>query len=175
MTFSPTRTFTYAQTGLTTAAAGNVIRAATWDAGWTEVQTALSQLGAGSVGYPRLIAGTSLVNFNTANTDTAITITSPTTLYRFVSVIFSSPTASLSTANWGLFSAAGGGGTQLFAAGQAMTITTAAANVNNNFQAVNFANVSTFAINFTTLFFRVGTAQGSPATANVSISIEPLP
>jgi hypothetical protein len=116
------------------------------------------------------------VNFNSANTDTAITIQLPAgaTSYQVLSVKIANPSASLSTSTWGLFSATGGGGTAIFAAGQANTVTTAAANTNNNSMLAAPATAGTQAYNFATLQFRVGTAQGSAATANVMIEIAPI-
>jgi hypothetical protein len=114
------------------------------------------------------------INFNSANTDNAIPITLPAgaVAYRVAGLRIGNASASISTATFGLFSAAAAAGTAIFAAGQAITVTTASANTNNNAMTVTPANQNTQFYNFTTLFFRVGTAQGSAATADVTIDID---
>lgn len=114
------------------------------------------------------------VNFNAANSDNAIAITLPAGVSRYsvLSVILSNASASISTATVaGLFTAAAGGGTNLVTGG-AITVTATTANSANSSQ--SFAGVSTVDSNSTTLFFRVGTAQGSAATADVVILINVL-
>jgi hypothetical protein len=54
-----------AATGATTAAAGNVIRSATWNSIFTDIQTALTQLGQGTFAPPS--SGIVLVNGANAN------------------------------------------------------------------------------------------------------------
>ena len=115
-----------------------------------------------------------LVDFNTANTDYPIAITLPTGFTRYIvnSVRLTGASASLTTATCGLFPAAGGAGAALVAGGTAITVSTASEETVNNAQAFTVppANTSHTA---TTLYFRVGTAQGSPATGTVSIYIYP--
>lgn len=117
------------------------------------------------------------VNGNSANTDTPINITLPDnfgiTKYRINAIFVSNrgTTASLTTATAGLFTAAGGGGTAI-AANQALsTITSNADNVANNIMALTQANLR---LSDTTLFFRIGTAQGAATTLDVFIYISPL-
>lgn len=115
------------------------------------------------------------VNFNVANTDTAITLALPTGVSRYViqGVRIDNPSAALSTATCGVFTATGGGGTPIVSTG-AITITTNAANTPNNAQALTLAISNTnITFNLTTLYFRVGTAQGSAATGDVTILIFP--
>jgi hypothetical protein len=114
------------------------------------------------------------INFNSTNTDNAIAVTLPAgaIAYRVAGLRIGNASASISTATFGLFSAAAAAGTAIFAAGQAITVTTASANTNNNAMTVTPANQNTQFYNFTTLFFRVGTAQGSAATADVTIDID---
>lgn len=118
----------------------------------------------------------SAVNFNSANTDNAITITLPTgfTRYRMNSLIISGASASLTTATFGLFTAAAAGGTAIVASGTAITVNTASESTNNNSQLANGANAGTMSFTETTLYFRVQTAQGSAATASVTLFIQPL-
>ena len=116
------------------------------------------------------------VNFNAANTDTSIPITLPPgfTRYRVTSIYISGASASLSTATFGVFTAAAGGGTAVVTGGSAITVTTASENTNNNAQAATLNNATTESYTAATLFFRVGTAQGSAATGNVTLMISPL-
>lgn len=116
------------------------------------------------------------INFNSGNTDNAIPITLPpgVTNYRVVNVQIANASASISTATFGVFSATGGGGTAIMAAGQVITVTSSAANANNNAQTATPATANTESYNFATLYFRVGTAQGSAATGDVIITISPL-
>lgn len=116
------------------------------------------------------------VNFNSANTDTSLTISLPSgyTRYRISNVVISGASASLTTATFGLFTAAAGGGTAVIASGTAITVSTASEGTVNNMQTTAPANVNTQSQNETTLFFRVQTPQGSAATATVSINYTPV-
>lgn len=116
------------------------------------------------------------VNFNSANTDNAISITLPTgfSRWRMGGLTISGASASLTTSNWGLFTSTGGGGTAIFSAGQANTVSTASENTTNNMQLVTHAGVNTTSYNATTIYFRVGTAQGSAATGNVTVFFQPV-
>lgn len=118
-----------------------------------------------------------LVNFNSGNTDTAITINLPAgvTNYKISSILIANPSASLSTATFGVFTAAAAGGTAIVTAATAITITTASGNTNNNMMSATVNNQNTMSFNLTTLYFRVATAQGSAATGSVIIHVQPLP
>lgn len=115
------------------------------------------------------------VNFNSANTDTALAFTLPTGITRYVvlALRISNASASISTATCGLFTATGGGGAAI-AATQAITVTATAADVVNNTMLLTGINNSTNAYNDATLQFRVTVAQGSAATADVILYIVPL-
>ena len=115
------------------------------------------------------------VNFNSANTDTSVAITIPTGVSRYFvnAARVGNCSASVSTATAGLFTASGGGGVAVVTT-TAMTITTAATDTNNNSQVLGVNNPNTQSYNDTTLFFRIGTAQGSAATCDVNISIVPI-
>jgi hypothetical protein len=113
------------------------------------------------------------VNFNSANTDNAITIKLPTgyTRYTNVGAWITNASASLTTSTVGLFSATGGGGTALFTA-QAVTVSTSTDAATNNAQQIQPANGGTASYTiggFPTLQFRVQNAQGSAATGDVTI------
>lgn len=116
------------------------------------------------------------VNFNSANTDTAATVVLPSGFARYAvaSVKIVNASATLTTATVGMFSAAAAGGTPIVASGSAVTVSSAAANTNNNMQTLTPANAATQSFNFASLFFRVQTAEGSAATADVIIEVVPL-
>jgi hypothetical protein len=119
---------------------------------------------------------TRTVNFNSANSDTQIPIVLPAgfTRYRISSVVISHASQTLTTATFGLFTAAGGAGTALIAGGTAITVSTASENTNNNMQTNAAINTNTESFNASSVFFRVGTAQGAAATADVTISYTPV-
>lgn len=116
------------------------------------------------------------VNFNSANTDNAITITLPSGYSRFqVSNVFiSHASGTLTTSTFGVFTATGGGGTALVASGTACTITTASEGTNNNAMNCTIAVTGAQSFNVSTVYFRVQTPQGSAATADVTLDIRPL-
>lgn len=117
------------------------------------------------------------VNLNSGNTDTAITINSPTPNYRInaVLVVNTGTTASLTTVTAGLFTTTGGGGLAL-AANQALAAITAnAVNTDANALSLTATVGIRTKINSTTLQFRVGTAQGAAATGDVYVYIQPMP
>lgn len=125
--------------------------------------------------FPMTIAAG--VNFNSGNTDTAITVPLPPAFTRYLvsSCRISGASASLTTATCGLFTAAAGAGTAIVASGTAITVSTASENTNNNAQSLTVANGGTQSYTQPTLYFRVQTPQGSAATANVTLTIAALP
>lgn len=125
---------------------------------------------------PAAIEFKASVNFNSANTDTSIPITLPPgfTRYRMSSVNISGASADISTATAGVFTAAAGAGVAIVTGASAITVTSATANTNNNAQSMTLVNAGTISFTSATLFFRVGTAQGSAATGTVTISIIPV-
>lgn len=115
------------------------------------------------------------VDFN-AVADTVIALTLPTTNYRLFlcSITNQGTTASLTTAQFGLFSAAAGGGTAVIASGTAMSpLTSNAANTATSYMQTA-PSISAW-YNFTTLYFRVTQAQGAAASGSVYIFVQPLP
>lgn len=117
------------------------------------------------------------INFNSATTDTPIAINLPAgfTRYRVSTIIISGASASLSTATCGVFTGAGGTGVAIVANASSITVTASTTDINNNMQALTIANQNTLALSDGTIFFRVVGAQGSAATANVTVHYEPLP
>lgn len=121
------------------------------------------------------------VNFNSANADTAIPFTLPTGMTRILGwrVHVYGATASLTAANFGIFPATGGVGTALIGAGSTLTITTGTDSSANNAQSNALTQTTTYVAASlatpNTVYFRVGTAVGSAATAQVVIEYYPLP
>jgi len=115
------------------------------------------------------------INFNSANTDNAITVSLPPGITRYVvfRIFIGNASASISTATAGVFTGAGATG-QTMAATQALTVTATAADTNNNNMAMTGTNANTMAYNDTTIYFRVVNPQGSAATADVTLIIHPL-
>lgn len=116
------------------------------------------------------------VNFNSANTDTALPITLPPGFTRYVvqSVRISGASQTLTTATAGAFTAAAGGGVAVVTAASAITVSTAADATNNNTQAMTVNNAATESYTAAILYFRVATAQGAAATGTVTIAITPM-
>lgn len=115
------------------------------------------------------------INFNSANTDNTLTFSLPAgvTRWRVSNMFICKASASISTATVGVFTGAGGTG-QTIAANQAITITQSAANINNNGMVLVTTNGATEHYDVTTIFLRIGTAQGSAATADLVFEIIPL-
>lgn len=139
----------------------------------------VAQMGSTSYGVSQFGFVAAAVNFNSANTDTAIAISLPTGFSRYLvnAVRISGASASITTATFGLFTATGGGGTTIISGGTAITVSSASdASSNNSMSAaVSNANTQSYTLaSFPTLYFRVVNAQGSAATANVEIIIVPL-
>jgi hypothetical protein len=144
--------------------------------GSTAVPSDLTPAQINSITACGIISSTVTVDFNSGSTDNAITIVLPTgvTKYQFNAILINSASATLASANFGVFTSTGGGGTAIVSAGTATTVTTASDNTNNNMQNVSITNVGTTSWAATTIYFRVGTASASPATAKVTVSYRPL-
>lgn len=112
------------------------------------------------------------VNFNSASTDNPVAVYLPggstTERYVVVACYLNNASASISTATASLRGGPGATGATL-AADQAITVTATAVATNNNAMALSMTNTNTEAYVYPTLYFRVGTAQGSAATADVII------
>lgn len=152
--------------------------------GVNSVKVSVSNSGARTVAFAQhnatYLGGYLLaVDLNSANTDNALTITLPTgiTRYRVLHVLCfnAGPATSLTTATAGLFTATGGGGVAI-AANQALSAITQSADdtVANGMQ-LTAANAPNTRFADTTLFVRVGTAQGASAFGDFYVFIQPLP
>lgn len=131
-----------------------------------------------TVATPQLMF-TSPVDFNTANTDYAITIKLPAgyTRYRLASasIVNTGTTASLTTATFGIFTDVAAGGTAIVASGTALSpLTSNAAQTAGALFLATIATASTMYFTDTTLFFRTQTAQGAAASGLVAVQIIPL-
>lgn len=110
-----------------------------------------------------ILGSITAADLNVALSDNAITMVS--SRYIIDKLTVENASANLTLATAGLFTAAGGGGTTL-AADQVLSALTAS----TKFDDLTLAAVAgTDVVTSGTLYFRVGTAQGAPATANVWI------
>ena len=111
-----------------------------------------------------LLASSDAVDLNSATTDTAVTVNA--TRYLIDKITLENPSAAVTTATMGLFTAAGGGGTTLCAdqaLSGSLTATTKIMHLTK--QSVVDSDSRTDG----TLYVRVGSAEGSAATTNVKI------
>lgn len=151
---------------------------ATCTLGSTCLSTQASQM-AFAPGF-MVVGHVSGVNFNSANTDNAIAVSLPTGYTRYMGTQFkiTNASAAITTATFGVFPATGGSGTAIVNAGTAITVSSSADATNNNAQNLNGNNVGSESFTLAgtpTLYFRVGTAQGSPATGDVTVYASPVP
>jgi hypothetical protein len=112
-----------------------------------------------------------------ATGDTSLVIASPVTAYRVDAVLVRNKgtTASLTMARAGLFTAPAAGGLALAADQPLSAITSNVLNTDANLLGLTTTVGSRTAIDTTTLYFRVGTAQGAAASADIYVYIRPLP
>lgn len=153
-----------------------LLDAASLTMGWSGV-LANARGGTGVAAGPPIYTITATgVNMNAvADTQFAITLPSGFTRYRLQTLMISHASVSLTTAtvvHYGLFTAAAAGGTAVVA-DTTSTISSTAESTNNNAQFI--APGITATLTDATLFFRVITAHGSAATADVVLQIQPLP
>jgi hypothetical protein len=120
------------------------------------------------------------VNFNSV-ADTAIAFTMPagyTRLYLALATI-SNASHTLTTATFGVFTAASGGGVPIIASGTAITVSATTDATNNNMQQTGGGTTESFVAASlatpNTLYFRVTNAEGTAATGDVSLEIRLLP
>lgn len=117
------------------------------------------------------------VNFNSATTDNPVAVYLPggstTERYTVAGVYINNASASISTATISVRGGPGATGATI-AADQAITVTATAVATVNNAMALTLTNANTEAYVYPTLYIRVGTAQGSAATADVIITLNLL-
>jgi hypothetical protein len=117
-------------------------------------------------------------NVNQTTTDLpTITVLYPTgfTRFRVTGVFVSHASVSLTTATLGVFTAAGGTGTTIVTDAALSGITTASENTAANSISMTLASQTTTSYNLSGLIPRVGTAQGTAATADITITVQFLP
>jgi hypothetical protein len=114
-----------------------------------------------------VLGSVTALNLNSANNDNAVTITA--TRYIIRKVVLEAPSAAVTTATLGLFTAAGGAGTTV-AADQALsgTLTATTKFMELVLQAIAGTDVRTEG----TIYLRTGTAEGSARTVNAWIEGE---
>ena len=117
------------------------------------------------------------INFNASNSDNPLLINLPAgyTRYRIHQILISNASQTLSTATCGVFTQAAAAGVAIVTSGSSITVTQSAEDTVNNMQALTINNQNTMSLIDTTLYFRVQTAQGAPATGTVTIFYQPLP
>lgn len=127
------------------------------------------------------MASTASVNFNSANTDSGIVVPLPPgyTRVALFRAYISNASASLVGSTVGIYTTTGAGGTALITPATAVTVSTSADNTAGNTQSINLATaasqVSASLPTPGTIYFRIGTATVSPATADVTFFYVPLP
>jgi hypothetical protein len=131
---------------------------------------------AGAINSGLLVFGTTGINANSANTDYPITISLPTgfTKYIIFRVQAYNPSTSMTTATGGVFSEAGGTGTTIVTNAALSGLVTNTPGANQGAINHTVVNVNSFFMTDTTLFYRIGTAQGSAATFDAVIIIFPV-
>ena len=123
-----------------------------------------------------LVAKVTGVDFNSAQTDYQINIPLPAgfTRYTIHRVHITQASAPFKQATAGIFSSLGGRGSTIVA-NTAVTVTSALENTKGNLMSMPVALGLTNSLNFPNLQFRVGTAEGSSRTADVSVVYMPVP
>lgn len=116
---------------------------------------------------------TRAIDFNAIG-DTTFPVVFPNanTRYCVEVIIISGASRSLTTAEYGLFSAAAGAGTAIRPAATPITVNTASENTVNNMQID--AGPTDTSYTFANLYFRVTKPQGVAATASVSLLLIPV-
>lgn len=137
---------------------------------------AISQMGSTTYTAGLISIKIAAVNFNSANTDNAIAITLPAGFTRYLinTITISHASQTLTTATCGVFTQPGAGGTAIVTSATAITVSTASESTNNNAQQLSINNSATESYTEVTLYFRVQTAQGAAATADVTIRLAPV-
>lgn len=120
------------------------------------------------------------INFNAVG-DTAFAFTLPTgfTRFAFFKAFITHASGTLTSTTAAFFTTTAGGGLALTTSGAAGTVSTSADNTANNTQQLSAAVAATqIAASLptpNTVYFRVQTAQGSAATADVTMYYHPIP
>ena len=114
------------------------------------------------------------VNFNPSiATDNTLAVSVPTARYMVDRLAITNASGTLTTSVVGLYTATGAGGVTV-ALSQSLNITSSLADTANDTQILLLNSQSLFALNDATLQFRIVTAQGSAATADVILYVRPM-
>jgi hypothetical protein len=134
------------------------------DGGTGASSAAAARTNLGVLGGYGILGSLTAVNLNSGTTDTAITMASAR--YRVDKILLESPSAAVTTATLGLFTASGGGGTTL-CADQALSGTLTG--TTKFMELARQTILTTDERTEGTLYARVGTAEGSARTVNLFI------
>lgn len=117
------------------------------------------------------------INFNATNSDNALLVNLPSgyTRYRIEKILIANATAAINTATCGVFTQEAAAGTAVVTSGTAITVTQAVDDTDHNMQSLSINHQDTMSLIDTTLYFRVQTAEGSAALADVTIIYQPIP
>jgi hypothetical protein len=138
------------------------------------VAATLVTMNGGVAGFIEFLLASA--NFNsTADQSIAINLPTGYTRYRILNIIVSNPSVSLTTAAGGFYTAAAKGGTAIVAAGQTYSaLTNNTASTSGSLMAATIVNSATAFFTANPIYFSLTTPQGSAATADISIVIQPL-
>jgi hypothetical protein len=122
-------------------------------------------------GVRRLIGVILGANLNQTNTDIAIPlILIPGANFIVSGVTINNASVSLTTATFGVYSATAAGGVTIVTAGAVLSgLTVATSNLNASLAATAITTVLNQTTQSNQLYFRVGTAQGAAATADIYV------
>jgi hypothetical protein len=122
-------------------------------------------------GVRRLIGVVLGANLNQTNTDIAIPlILIPGANFIVSGVTINNASVSLTTATFGVFSATAASGVTIVTAGAVLSgLTVATSNLNASLAATAITTVLNQTTQSNQLYFRVGTAQGAAATADIYV------
>ena len=128
-------------------------------------------------GVRRLIGVVLGANVNQTNTDIPVPlILLPGCNFIISGISINNASTSLTTATYGVFSAAAAGGVTIVTAAAVLSgLTVATSNVNSTLAATATTTVFNQTTLSNTLYFRVGTAQGSAATCDIYVWADVLP
>lgn len=170
--------------GAEDAVPGEVIRSATWNTIFTDLSSALTQVGQSQVPGTRnlqaslaqsravnLVRG---ISFSTASLDHPLNITLPTgySYFGFNNIKILSASATISTATCGIFTAPNAAGVTIVASGTTVSVVPpVTSGLVNTVQNLTILNSNTSQYNDGTIYFRVQTPQGASLFANVAAEI----
>jgi hypothetical protein len=129
--------------------------------------------GVSATATPYVLKATGVNANSVADTTIAIPLPSGLTKYRVLNVTALNPSTSLTAAYGALYTASGGGGVAVCSPQALSGLTTNAANSAGNALDLALALAGATFFTASTLYFRITTAQGSAATVDVSIKIQP--